>query len=94
VAVFVVTWNLNKERQNYAKARADFISQFDHIEHIADPGLESVMFIEVNNSAQQISDYLRQKMDNNDCLLVSRLNSGECAGWVNVNVVEWINTRI
>lgn len=93
MAVFVVTWNLNKERQNYPKARAEFIAQFEHIEHIKDPGLESVIFISINNSADKIATYLRQKMDNNDRLLVTKLNRGECEGFLSGNVVDWINSR-
>ena len=73
MAVFVVTWNLNKERANYAAARLAFITHLEKYDNVADSGLESVRFISTTQSAQQVSDNLRQKMDDNDRILVSKL---------------------
>ncbi len=93
MAVFVVTWNLNKERQNYSYARAEFIKQLEQYQTIGDPGLESVRFISTNNSAEQVSAHLRQKLDDNDKLFVSKVNRGEYYGWLNKAVWDWISAR-
>lgn len=94
MAVFVVTWNLNKERYNYSQAREEFIKHLERIENKGDPGLESVRFISTTNTASQIDAYLRQKMDSNDRLFVSKLNSGEHEGWLSTEVWRWINARL
>lgn len=91
MSVYVVTWNLNKERTNYDQARKDFLKQLDAYENVADPGLESVRFVATTQSADQLSDYLRLKMDKNDRLFVSRVRSGERQGWLAQNVWDFIN---
>jgi len=45
VGVYVVTWNLNKEKSNYNTARTAFIQQLEKYSNKADSGLESVRFI-------------------------------------------------
>lgn len=94
MGVFVVTWNLNKERANYASARAEFIKHLERYPNVADPALETVRWIESNASAQAISDDLRTKLDNNDRIFVSRINQGAHAGWLSQTVWEWISSRI
>lgn len=94
MAVYVVTWNLNKERANYDTARREFITHLEKMENTKDSGLESVRFVSTTSSAQGVSDYLRQKMDDNDRLFVSRVFRGENAGWLDKTVWAWINARI
>lgn len=94
MAVFVVTWNLNKERTNYSSARNEFIKHLERYDNIGDPGLESVRFISTGSTAAQISTYLRQKLDNNDNIFVSKINRYEKQGWLKKNVWDWINIRI
>lgn len=94
MSVFVVTWNLNKERANYASARAEFIKHLERYPNIGEAGLESVRWIESTATAQQISDDLRKKLDNNDRLFVSKLVSGTNAGWLNRSTWDWINPRL
>lgn len=95
MAVFVVTWNLNKERSNYNQAREAFIKHLESAyENTKDPGLESVRFLSSSNTADQISDYLKQKLDNNDRLFVSKVNSGQNQGWLSKSVWDWINDRL
>lgn len=95
MAVYVVTWNINKARSNYAQAREAFIT---HLEGTypcaADPGLETVRFIQSSSSADQIDSFLRQKLDSNDRLFVSKLNRGEHQGWLVQEVWDWINARL
>lgn len=94
MAVYMVTWNLNQERQNYATARTVFIAQVEAYEHVKDSGLETVRFISTTNTPTQISDYLRLKLDNNDRLFVTKLNKGAHAGWLAQDVWTWINARL
>lgn len=94
MSVFVVTWNLNKERSNYNSARAEFIQQLERYENKQDGGLESVRFISTSSSADQIDDFLRQKLDMNDRLFVSQLNRGGHQGWLSRDAWEWINARL
>jgi hypothetical protein len=94
MSVFIVTWNLNRERSNYDQARKEFVKHLESYDNIADPGLESVRFVSTSQSADQVSAFLRQKLDNNDRLFVSKLRSGEHQGWLAQNVWDWINKRL
>jgi hypothetical protein len=94
MSVFVVTWDLNREKPNYPHARAAFVKQLDTYENTRDEGLDSVRFISTPSSVVQVEGYLRQKLDANDRLLVTRLNAGGHQGWLSKSVWEWINQRL
>jgi hypothetical protein len=94
MTVYVVTWNLNKEKSNYSAARTAFIQQLESYTNKADSGLESVRFISTNQSADQVDAHLRKKLDANDRLLVSKMNNGEHQGWLSKDTWEWINARL
>lgn len=94
MAVYVVTWNLNKEKANYNAARTAFIAQIETYENCSDGELESVRFISTQRQPAEISDYLRLKMDDNDRLLVSRMNVGQHAGWLAKDTWNWISARL
>ena len=94
MSVYVVTWNLNKERDNYATARAELIKRLESYEHTRDSGLESVWFISTTTAPSQIDALLRQKFDSNDRLFVSKLNRGDHQGWLSKTVWDWINARL
>lgn len=66
MAVYVVTWNLNKEGAAYQQARTAFLNHLAKYDNTRDSQLETVRWISTNDSAQQVSDYLRQKLDSND----------------------------
>lgn len=94
MAVYVVTWNLNKEGSAYTQARDVFLRHLAKYQNTKDTGLETVRFISTAESAKQIDEYLRQKLDTNDRLFVSKLNSGEYQGWLDTSVWEWISARL
>ena len=94
MAVFVVTWNINREKSNYAQARDAFIKQLETYENKKDLGLETVRFISTASNADAISEKLRQKLDDNDRLVVSKMNSNQHQGWLSRDVWEWINARM
>lgn len=94
MGVFVVTWNLNKERANYAHARAEFIKHLDRYTNVGEGGLETVRWVQSNATAQQISDDLRTKLDDNDRIFVSKLAAGTHAGWLNKTTWDWITPKV
>ncbi|OYU14922.1 MAG: hypothetical protein CFE37_08560 [Alphaproteobacteria bacterium PA4] len=93
MAIYVVTWNLNKEGAPYTIARANFLKHLAKYDNTEDPRLETVRWISTNDSAQQVSDYLRQKLDDNDRLFVSKVFPGNRAGWLAKSVWTWIESR-
>lgn len=94
MSVYLVTWDLNKEKPNYATARSAFITHLQRYQHIKDPGLDSVWFIESNTTADQIDTDLRKKLDDNDRIIVTKLISGGHQGWLSQAVWNWINARL
>lgn len=94
MAVYMVTWNLNKERGNYAQARQAFIQHLDRYQSISDPGLESVRWVNSAATANQVSDDLRLKLDNNDRIFVTRVNADQHQGWLHKDIWDWINARL
>lgn len=93
MAVYVVTWNLNREKPNYSQARSAFIQHLERMDNIADSGLESVRWVSTASSVSAVSDYLRGKLDDNDRLFVSKVNAGERDGWLAQVVWDWIKAR-
>lgn len=93
MAVYVVSWNLNKEKANYNAARAAFIAHLERYSCIHDPNLETVWFVESASSAQTVQEDLRTKLDANDRLIVSRMRKGEYSGWLHKDVWAWIDAR-
>ena len=94
MAVYLVTWELNKEKPNYSEARKVFLAHLDRYENIKDPELDSVRFVSTNWSADQVSSDLRTKLDNNDRLFVTKLVAGNHQGWLGKDVWDWINARL
>lgn len=94
MAVFVVTWNLNKERAGYDQARREFIAHLERFDSVKDSGLETVRWISTVNTANEVSTFLQQKLDANDRLFVSKLNRSENSGWLSKTTWEWINARL
>lgn len=94
MSVYVITWNLNKERQNYDTARRAFIQHLERYDNTKDSGLESVRWISTSSTAEQVQNDLQTKLDANDRLFVSKLTSGNHQGWLSKQVWEWINARL
>ncbi|WP_312545728.1 hypothetical protein [Pantoea eucalypti] len=94
MSVYVITWNLNKERQNYDTARRAFIQHLERYDNTKDSGLESVRWISTTSTAEQVQNDLQAKLDGNDRLFVSKLTSGNHQGWLSKQVWEWINARL
>jgi hypothetical protein len=94
MAVYLVTWELNRERPNYAQARQALVAQLEKFPHTRDAGLDSVWSVSTDWSADQVSDYVRRSLDSNDRLLVTKMVSGNHQGWMSEPVWKWINQRL
>lgn len=94
MSIYLVTWDLNKEKPNYATARTQFLAKIDEYENTKDSSLDSVRFINTRWSASQISSDLRESLDGNDSLFISKLVSGDHSGWLSQKVWDWINARL
>lgn len=94
MAVYLVTWDLNKEKANYSDARTRLINHLSRYEHIRDPGLDSVWFVSTNWTPDQIQEDLKKVVDRDDRFIISRLRTSEYQGWLNQNIWDWINARI
>lgn len=94
MAIYLVTWDLNREKLNYAAARARLVGRLDGYDSVKDSGLDSVRWVSTNWTADQVSSDLRGYMDGNDKLIVTKLNRGEHQGWLAKTVWDWINARL
>lgn len=94
MGVYLVTWDINRAKHNYAEARKRLISHLERYPHIKDPGLDSVWFAESGATADAISADLQTRLDNSDRVIVTKLVAGQHQGWLNSDVWKWINARI
>lgn len=94
MAVFLVTWDLNKKRQNYDQARQVLIDFMSKYPHVKDDGLDSVWFIQSPAKAEAVSADIHTKMTGDDKLIVMQLVAGQYYGWLEKQVWEWINARL
>lgn len=90
MAVYLVKYQLNKPGKNYDELYAA-LKQYDYIR---DPSLHSAWFVSSNSSAHDVSNYIRPHMDQNDDVFVTRLRSGEYAGWIHKDIWPWITARL
>jgi hypothetical protein len=70
------------------------VTHLEKIENTKDPGLDSVRFVSITWTADQVSTYARQKLDDNDKLVVKRIRTGEHQGWLAKAVWDWITARL
>lgn len=94
MSVYLVTWDLNKEKPNYAAARQDLLSRISQYDNIKDRGLDSVYFIATEIGLHALYTDLRGALDNNDRIMVVGLSISNYQGWLHEDAVAWINSRI
>lgn len=82
---FIVTYDLNKVGQDYDK----LITAIKKLPNYR--FLKSAWFIKSTSSAEEISTYLRQYIDDNDRLLVAELNQNR-RGWLDQAAWDFINS--
>ena len=94
MSVYVVSWNLNKEGAAYSTARTTFFNQLQKFEYSYSASLETTAFVSTTSEVNQVYDFLRTAVDDNDRLFVSKLHSGCHKGWLDKSQWEWINARV
>jgi hypothetical protein len=100
MAVYIVTWNLNKEGAAYSRARANLIAAIDALENTYSPSLESVRFISTTKTANELYTHLceKGKLDGNDMIVAVRMhgkgNNSYNDGNLGQGLWDWINARI
>lgn len=95
MAVYLVTWDLNKEGRAYAETSAKLHARLDTLTTIKDVDLDSVRFVSTEKSAQELYNYIEQGvLDANDKIVVSRMRSGEYHGFLAKDVWPWIAERL
>lgn len=55
--------------------------------------LESLWLVYTRESADDIYNTIKPKLDNNDLLFISELNPDNRQGWMAKSCWEWLNTR-
>jgi len=93
MAVFVVTWNLNREGANYDARRTALLNQIGRYQNASDPGLESVRWVAAD-TAEKLCGDLMQRLDKNDRIFVCQLHRGAYQGFLSQPVWDWINPRL
>lgn len=98
MTAYIITWNLNKERENYNKARKDFLDNLKakFPKHIQDSALETVFFVSSSLDAEGVSAKLKTQLDKNDRLFVSKVDKGvttSYGGQLEASVWTWLLTH-
>jgi len=94
MAVYLVSWNLNKEKTTYNQARDAFFALIKQYPYAYDSNLDSVVFIQTEQPAQQLYTQLGAVLDKNDRILITQMTRGAYVGWLNQDVVNWLNARV
>ncbi|WP_278493424.1 hypothetical protein [Acinetobacter gyllenbergii] len=84
MTVYSVSYDLNKEGQNYKDVIAE-IKKFNGYCKVMD----SYWFVCSDADATGVSERLRKHMDNNDNLLVMETSTNR-QGWLNKDVWTWL----
>jgi hypothetical protein len=82
------------EKSGYQTKRDKFLGRLDKYNNIKDPGLDSVRFISTTWSAYKVNEDLRKYLDDNDRIVITALLKGNYAGWLNIDVWEWVEKRL
>ncbi|QQG38298.1 MAG: hypothetical protein HYS26_01985 [Candidatus Kaiserbacteria bacterium] len=93
MAVYFVTWDLNKEKTGYIAARDRLLKKIDQFPNTKDPGLDSVRFISSSQSSEQLAKFIKEAMDSNDSLMVMKMSGGDYYGYLQASTWEWINSN-
>lgn len=83
---YVISYDLKQQGQDYTSLY-EAIKSFEDWKH----PLESMWLIRTQKTADQISDILRRegRMDANDLLFVSKIDTNDKQGWLPKSTWEW-----
>lgn len=94
MGVYLVTWKLKRERPNYDEALAGFIERLEQYQYIHDEEFESVYFVSTPLAAGQVNADLHTGLENDDKVIVARVQEGSYCGWLPQPVWDWIEERL
>ena len=87
MSVHVVSYDLRKPGRDYARLY-EALRSYTHCH-----ALESTWLLDTSETATQVRDKLRQKMDANDGLLVTKMSGQWAAAGLNHNCASWLKKR-
>jgi hypothetical protein len=82
--IYQISYDLHKEGQNYDGLIEEIKKSPGYIKI-----LQSSWLIATTENAYQLCNRLRTKLDDNDSIFVSRVDT-DCAGWLPQSVWDWI----
>lgn len=88
MAVFSVSYDLNKSGKNYEGLYAELKKTgYAHI-------MDSTWLVSTSETVYQLRDRLMTQLDNNDSLFISKVNKNEYSGWLNQSFWDWITKHV
>lgn len=96
MAVYLITWDLNREGDAYRRASIALHDAFDKFtDSIRDPDLDSVRFVSTVWTASRLKEYLKpQFLDDNDTLFITRIHATDKDWWLSSKVADWLKARL
>lgn len=95
MAVYLVTWNINKAGSLYTSARDKFLSGFNGLDvTYAGETLDTVVFVSTTLPINTLYDRLVKNLDENDRLMLNQVFKNCYAGFLDVKVISWLNARL
>jgi hypothetical protein len=89
--VIAIKYQLNKPGKDYTQLYSAIESLGSYVR---DPSLHTLWFVATNKTVQQVDEEIRQQIDPNDHLFVTRLHFGEYAGWLSKDIWAWIGANV
>lgn len=87
--VYLITYGLNKEGQDYNSLIDTIEKNCSEYVHI----MRSVFLVKTIRNENQLRDSLRQVMDSNDTLFISKITDSY-AGWLDASVWGWLSKNV
>lgn len=95
MAVYIITWNLNREVSNYAAVSSELNERLNKLTTIKHPALESVRFVSTTKTARELYEYLEPDiLDTDDKMVIVNLRRGEYWGKLSREVWDWISDKL
>jgi hypothetical protein len=88
--IYVIKYQLNKPGKDYTS----LYSALQQYDYIRDNVLHSTWFVSTSWTAGQIYEHLRHHLDVSDRIFITRVETGQNAGWMDRDIWTWINSRL
>lgn len=88
MSVYLISYDLKVPGKDYNDLYKEIKSLGDWC-HL----LESEWFVDTTQTADEIKTTLRKKMDNNDLILVNKMNK-DYSGWLSQTVLDWLDKHL